>query len=143
MVKIVLHRTLSGLQAVDDADKELLAKVNVGTWVTCEIKQARNIQFHRKFFALAKLVYENLPENIHYANQDQFLVALKVALGHCDTVICKDGSTAYIPSSISFASMDDLAFSDFYDKAVRIVVKYFLPGVTSQELENEVLDLIS
>ena len=38
-----------------DSDYETLKKIKVGVTVSCEIKQPRNIGFHRKFFALINL----------------------------------------------------------------------------------------
>ena len=42
-----------------DSDYELCKKIKVGSTVSCEIKQPRNVAFHRKFFALINLVFEN------------------------------------------------------------------------------------
>lgn len=123
----------------DDASAAALTKIKHGAVVHVEIKKPRNIRFHRKFFALVNLVFEN---QSHYDNIEHLLAALKTAVGHCDLIAGKEGKIVAIPKSIAFHKMDDLAFSDFYDKCVDIIAKHFLPGVDSAALRAEVEDLI-
>ena len=42
-----------------NSDFEKLSKLKRGQVLTCEIKHVRNADFHRKFFALLNLVFEN------------------------------------------------------------------------------------
>lgn len=114
-------------------------KIANGATVKVSISQPRNMKHHRLFWALMRLVWENQE---HYENVDHMVVALKVALGHCDTVITKDGGTAYIPKSISFAKMDQTAFNEFWDRCLHLICKYFLPGADREELTREVYRMI-
>ena len=43
----------------NNSDYDSLKKFKVGSTLSCDIKQPRNIGFHKKFFALINLVFEN------------------------------------------------------------------------------------
>lgn len=139
MASILLQRSLSGLSPIDEIGQEALRSIAIGDLIRVRMTKLRNPQHHRLFFALVNKVYENQD---HYHNVEHFLTALKVALGHCDTVICKNGNTAYIPKSISFARMDQIEFDQFFNKAVDLICRDFLPGVKSDDLRREVLEMI-
>lgn len=139
MSKLYMRKNLGSLHPMDAAGEDALRKLKNGEDVQVEIKRPRNIKHHRKFFALVNLVFENQD---HYQSVDHLLVALKVALGHCDTVILKNGGVGYIPKSIAFHKMDQSQFEEFYDRTCDIIAKHFLPGVTSDNLKAEVESLI-
>ena len=115
--------------------ENIIRKIPRNHVVKVTIERPRNIKHHRKFWALLQLVFQNQE---HYESLEHMVTALKVALGHCDSVICKDGNVAYIPKSISFAKMDQVAFDEFYGKAVDLVCRHFLPGCDRDELTREV-----
>ncbi len=119
--------------------EDVIRKIPRNHVVEITIKRPRNIKHHRMFWALMGVVFEN---QSHYESKDHMVTALKVALGHCDTVICKDGNPAYIPKSISFAKMDQTAFNEFWDNCLHLVCKHFLPGADSENLTREVYRMI-
>ena len=137
---LFFRRTLQGLRPDDVQAEEALRSVGQGEVVALVLKRPRNSKHHRKFFALLKLVYENQE---HYESMDALLIALKVALGHCFPVILRTGQTAYVPKSISFAKMSQDEFEVFYEGVVKIVVTKFLPGVNREDLEAEIMTMVS
>lgn len=138
MASVLLQRSLTGLSPMDDLGREFLAGYKQGDLIRVKTTKVRNPQHHRLFFALVNIVYDNQD---HYESVEHLLTALKIALGHCDTVICKDGNPAYIPKSISFAKMDQTEFDAFFNRAVELVCKHFLPGVKDEDLRREILDM--
>jgi hypothetical protein len=132
------------LVAVDEDGVNTLAKIKVGDFVMCEVKKSRNILFHRKFFALVKLVYENLPEEMsdRFDNRDQFLDALKIAAGVTRPVPMASGKILYVPGSISFGKMDAIEFNEFYNNVADLICAKILPGWDSETLKAEVLDIV-
>jgi hypothetical protein len=129
------HRDLGAFRPASPEAEAMLQKIKLGDVVRIKVERPRNIQHHKKFFALVGLVFRNQD---HYQSQEHLLTALKVALGHCDTVICKDGNPAYIPLSISFAKMDQTEFDAFYTRTLDLIAKHFLPGIDKEDLRNEV-----
>lgn len=137
--EIMMTKALGSLRPVDAEGKDAIDHIGKGELVKIRISRPRNAGHHRKFFALLNLVFENQE---HYETLDHMLVALKVALGHCDTVILKNGQTAFLPKSISFAKMDQTEFETFWNRACQVITKHFLPDVTQAQLERELLDLM-
>lgn len=140
MASVLLERSLTGLSPADELAKEALRGYKRGELIRVKMTRVRNPRHHRLFFALIGLVYENQDR---YQSLEHMLTALKVALGHCETVICKDGKVAYLPKSISFAKMDQTEFDAFFNNTVDLVCKHFLPGVQSDDLRREVMDMVS
>lgn len=50
-----------GLVPLYDSDHDLKQRLRIGSTVRCRISQPRNYEFHKKFFALVRLTYDNLP----------------------------------------------------------------------------------
>ena len=134
MVKFLVAKRLTGLYPVDDAGAAAMRKFGMGEIVSVEVKRPRNLAFHRKFFAMLQIILQNQE---HYKSIDDLLDVCKLRIGHCRTVQTKYGEVK-IPNSISFPSMDDSAFADFYDKACNWVVTEVIPGLDRFNLDEEV-----
>lgn len=139
MTVILLQKRLGSLYPADIEAKEALQKFPQGEFLRVKLSRPRNLAHHRLFFALLHIVFDNQE---HYKQFDHMLTALKVALGHCDTVICKDGKVAYLPRSISFAAMDQTAFDKFFNRTCDLLAERFLSGVSADELKREVAGMI-
>ena len=131
-MKINLIKTLSGLKPADDEATEALKKIKLDTVVSCEVKRQRNYQHHKLYFALLKLVIDN---NSKYNNTDDLLFEIKLRMGYCNRIII-DGTVCYKPKSISFKSMDQDTFNDFYKKSLDIILAHFLTGNTQEEINQ-------
>lgn len=135
MSALLLRKTMNGrLEPIDDMGREALSKIGKGEILRAEIKRPRNVDHHRKFFAMLQIVYQNQE---HYQSTDDLLDVLKLRVGHCRTIQTKHGEVK-IPESISFAAMDQTAFNEFYDKAVDWVCKEVIPGLKASALNSEV-----
>lgn len=119
----------------DDATVDQLQKLKVGEVVRVEYKRPRNVKFHRKFMALVNLVFDNQEK---YNNREALLTELKLQVGHYEEHITLGGKVVYQPKSISFASMDEDEFTQFYSKVVDVVLRYFLTGMDEDELNSMV-----
>ena len=59
-MKLTLIKQLNNtFKLAYDSDYDKAKKIKVGEAYECEIKQSRNIKFHRKYFALINMVYDN------------------------------------------------------------------------------------
>jgi len=137
---LYLTRTVAGLAAVDDAAKEILRKIKLGKMVRCEITQPRNIQHHRKFFALLNTVWQAAGD---WVTVDDLLIELKIKLGITkDVVVRESGEIVKIVGSISFAAMDQLEFEKFYERAVQTLC-VMAGGIDSDMLRQLVLEQLA
>ena len=134
MTRILVVKNLGALRPVDDAGEAVLRRIGQGEIVTVELKRERNVQHHRKLFAMLQIVLENQD---YYKSIDDILDVCKLRIGHVRTVATKQGEVK-IPSSISFAAMDQDAFNDFYNRACGWVVSEVIPGLQRKHLDAEV-----
>ena len=58
-MKIHLIKSLGVLKPVDESDLEVFNNLKTGDIYSCEIKKPRNIKFHRMFFAMINLCFQN------------------------------------------------------------------------------------
>lgn len=142
-MEVILRRTWEGLTPADDEALDQLKQLKMGQLVKAKITQARNLGFHRKFMAMVRLVFENQDE---YDNFNVFLnIVVKTITGHVDTVIKEhNGKTyvAYVPKSISFASMDQLEFEQFYATTLQALIDRYMHGTDADDVEHEVDQLV-
>ena len=96
-----------------DKDKSYAMEKNVT--MIADIKMPRNINHHRKFFAILRLVLDNWPEgdNRKPIDEEALLKLLKYEVGHVDTYRDLRGNIKIEPLSINFLSMDQLSFNSF------------------------------
>jgi hypothetical protein len=96
------------------------------------VKKPRNYEFHKKYFDLLNLVFENQEQ---YDNFKAFRSAVTMQAGWYNTHTSLNGVLMFSPKSISFANMDDLEFEKLYNKTINIVLKYFIDCEREELLE--------
>lgn len=131
-----------GLVPLYDSDHDLKQRLKVGSTVRCRVTLPRNYKFHKKFFALVRLTYDNLPmplvERWNVRSENDMLRRFKRDLGYY-TAICNEcGETEIEYRSISFAAMDEEEFERFYNDCVNLILDKYLPGTDRQDLLEEV-----
>lgn len=110
-----------GLMASSDAEASKLEPL-VGKSVKVRITQPRNLEFHRKFFAMLNAGW-SLSEHAHQMNLEQFRAWIIVRAGYCDFVKGGDDRPIVaIPKSISFGSMDNTEFERLYNDVLHTIV---------------------
>lgn len=118
--------------ACRDAE-EWLGKTKLHQGVLIDPRRPRNIQHHRKLFALLNLAVDNWPGD-EPITVEGLLGAIKLSVGHYETVVTAKGEYR-IPKSINFESMDQEQFTPFYDRAIEIISRVL--GVDISTLEQE------
>ena len=111
---------------------EWLKKTKLDQGVLIDPRRPRNIQHHRKLFALLNLAVDNWPVDI---TDTALLGLIKIKTGHADPVQAADGNIHWIPRSINFESMDQDEFAPFYEKAIQLIALAL--GVDAETLDNE------
>ena len=116
----------------DQQSLEHAAKLKVGTVYRHEVKKPRNYKFHKKYFSLLNLAFENQEK---YECFKAFRSAITMQAGWYNTHTSLSGTLMFSPKSISFASMDEIEFAELYEKTVTIILKYVLDCQRDQLLE--------
>lgn len=134
MAKINLVKTLGGLAGSTEQDRELLKAWRLGDVLRAEVRKPRNGQFHRKYFALLHLAFDNQER---WERFDHFRTAVQIAAGHCETVIGFDGSVNYQPRSISFGSIDQMEFERLYGEVKQVLMNEIFTGISEAEVDMQ------
>ena len=133
-----MRRHFDGLRPVDEDGRTAIRKLPLGEDVMVTWRRARNNKFHRKVFALLQLVFQNQDK---YLTFKRFRAELQKELGYGETYDQADGKEIFVPDSLSFAAMDEDTFQTFWDDLCNHVLAQWLPTVTREELEDEILEL--
>lgn len=131
-----------GLVPLYDTDYDLKRRLRVGSTVRCRISLPRNYEFHKKFFALVRLTFDNLPlplvERWKIHTIDDMLRRFKRDLGYFKSSVNELGEREIEYSSISFAAMDEEEFERFYNSCVGLVLDKYIRGLEREDLLEEV-----
>ena len=140
-MKIYIKNTVHGLYPLYPEDHEKKAKLKIGESYLVEIKKARNIDFHRKYFALINCAWEYQSEKrqgFFKNDKTNFRKTIEVSSGYCDTIFnLKLRSWIDIPKSVSFDKMDEYAFGKLYESVRNVIFQTLIEGVSEKEfMEN-------
>ena len=142
-MEINLLNTSHGLIPMYDEDYDEKKKLKIGTVYVVKIKVARNILFHRKYFALINLAWEYQTEEkqqLYNNNIEGFRKTIEIAAGYY-TPIYNETTKEYIqaPISIAFDTMDNIAFQALYESVKNVIYQLYLNGISQEEF-NKVLE---
>ena len=136
-MEVYLTKNANGLLIPTyDSDHESCKKIAFGETVKAEITKPRNIGFHRKFFALLNMAFNNQDE---YDTFEDFRAVMIMKAGFFKQ-IATDRGLVYFPKSISFAKMDELEFGDLYSKMIDVVIKIL--SITEENIEQEIINFM-
>lgn len=105
-----------------DSDYDTFKKLKRDTTLLFEIRQERNAKFHRKFFALIKMVFDN--QEIFQSVED-LRYELTIEAGYFEEYVTFGGEVKRKAKSISFASMEQKDFEQLYNMFVHTVIRGF------------------
>ncbi len=121
-MKLFLQRTISGLKPLYDSDFELYKKIPFDVPFEFEVKIGRNIKFHKKFFAMLNLAFQNQEE---FKSFEIFRQAVIIGAGFYDRIQRLHGEEIIVPKSISFSKMDEEEFERLYTSVLDTIIDYF------------------
>ena len=140
MTDFYLTKRIGGLIPSDPITADLVSKLPFGATIKAKVSKPRNPKHHAKIWALmTKVVEAGAP----FPTAESLMFYIKVRTGHCDMVQGIRGHKFPMPRSISFAAMDQTAFSAFYDAAVKVICTEVLPGLTDGELMAEINQMVA
>lgn len=140
-MKIYCKVTQQGLVPLYGSDYDERKRLKEGDEVLVEIKRARNVKFHKKYFALLRLTLDNLPDQVieqyRLYSPEDLNKLVKYFLGYADLI--KVGELQYLQErSIAFDKMSESEFETFYKRASQLIAHTFLVGVTDEEIQENI-----
>lgn len=140
MSVVYLRKVAQGFVPESDKDWAAAKRFKLGEVIKAEVTKPRNYQHHKKLMALCQLIAENSEV---YDTVEKALTGLKIATGHVDFVPHPGtGELVAVPKSISYSTMDQVDFAEWYEKAVAAACKYMVPQMTRMAAE-EALDAVA
>lgn len=133
MVNIWLKRV--GVALLPDGDESIavFSKIPFNKSLYAEVKQPRNGAHHRLFWAVVQRIANGIGKSA-----DEVCDVLKIGTGHCTYVQTKSYGRLALPKSISFAAMDQTAFSEFFEKALVVIFEEW--GIDRSAFQDLIAD---
>lgn len=136
MTNIFFVRSALGLQPSDDAAREALAGIPLGSVVAVDVSRPRNVKFLRLYWAMCQAIASSIG-----AQRETISDVLKLRTGHVRVIKTKDGLLEF-PASISFAKMSEADFKQFYDRCAMYICSEWLPHLTASKLKREIEQMV-
>lgn len=135
MATFWVRRVGDTLQPADTESACELGALPFGKDLRAELKQPRNMRFHRLFWVLCSKIAAA-------TDLDRGVVAdmLKIASGHCHVIHSKKYGTLHLPRSISWAKLDQSEFNVFFEGCVKAIYSEF--GIARPDVLALVGDLL-
>jgi hypothetical protein len=134
-MKLLVIKTPRGLLPVYDSDLENYCKIPMNEEFEIEYTKKRNLKFHKKYFALMKLAFENQQD---YRSLNDMRRDIAIVSGFYDEVVNKiTGEILKVAKSISFSNMEETEFSELYEKTKDTISKWL--GISDENIENEIM----
>ena len=135
-MKLYLKNTLQGLIPLYPADHEEKKRLKVGEEYEAEIRRPRNYLFHKKFFALVNVGWNNTQLDMPFETYRRY-VTMKA--GYFKIYKTPKGELVE-PESIGFASMDQSTFEELYSRVLDVIIDDI--GVSGDDIESEILNFL-
>ena len=121
-MKINVIKKLGVLKPVDELDQKELFNLKDGQIYSCEIKKPRNIGYHRKFFAMLNLCFDN--QDV-FNSLENFRKEMLKASGYFNSYVNHKNITVYEAKSISFSNMSQDEFQEVYEAVFMTILTVF------------------
>lgn len=121
---------------LDSKDKEICDKIQPMDEHCFELKKVRNPKFHRKYFALIRIAFDNQDE---YKDEEKFRKVMQMKAGYHEFVQTDKGEMWW-PKSIAFGELDELEFEELYNKVWHVLQERY--GFDNELFEAELASFL-
>ena len=135
------YRHTDALVPVDALSAEALAKVPEHATARVEASIPRNGAYHRLYWRMLLVIRQNLPHDVAL-DLDALHQVVKLGAGCKHVVKLPNGAFYELPGSIAFDRMDETAFREFMDNAIKFITSDLIPGMDSEVLWEEFQELM-
>ena len=130
------------------SDEEKIVSIKSGQFLEVDIKQKRNLKFHKKFFAMLNIGFEAFePELQGYKGQvavknfNRFRKDVVIMAGFYDATYDIQGNLKLEAHSISFGKMSEDEFNKVYNACCNVLLLKVLHNYTRNDLDSVVEQL--
>ena len=122
------------LEPAYPSDLKIVQKLRPNIIKSVDLRQPRNSDFHKKLMAICRDTVRTAPTGSVWENKTAhvLLKAIQMETGLVDMHLNIDGSIRLEPQSISFDNMDNVAFTEVFQKVIRVCAA--ICGCTVEEI---------
>jgi len=149
MADLGFIRGANGLVPDGAEASEWFSKAKPGARVIAKVTIPRNGRFHRKFFAMLNVAYQNwdkpqidTPFGPAECSYDAFRNDVVVMAGYHELRGNTRGEWRLKAKSIAFANMDEAEFQKLYSAVVDVILAKFLTNWTGEDMDRAVENFI-
>lgn len=143
MTLVVLQKVRGMLVPADEESERFVSVIRPGDGIEVDARVRRNVKFHRKFFALLRLVYDSWepPRQIDerfspIKSFEAFRKDVLVLAGHCEATFSVDGAVKLHAKSISFADLGEEGFADLYPRVLDVVWNQIMRHIRYRSVDD-------
>jgi hypothetical protein len=118
---------------------EKFNRIPQGAIVHWTYRRPQIAAFHRKFFAMISVIFDNQSE---YNNKDLFYKVLIMLSGFCEIVQVGD-KTLFVADSVSFEKCSQSKLEEIYDKVLDVALERFCVGSSVEEINKKVDEVLA
>jgi len=126
----------------NDMEQEKTVRFKTGELYTVEVKHTRNYEYHKRVFAFLNFCFEHWQCDREFldvhAQFNRFRNQLTVLAGYRVELYNINGDLRLEAQSISYSSMDQAKFEQFYNALVNAALKYIF-CTTDEDTHNKLL----
>ena len=135
-MKLFVKNTINDLVPLYPSDFDSKRKLKLGQDYEVEVKNPRNVGFHRKFFALLNVGHENTLLDMPF---DTYRKYITIKAGFFNAYQTPKG-IFYDAKSISFSSMEQEEFEDVYSRVLDKIIEDI--GASKKDIEEMLINFM-
>ena len=145
MPEIYMVKMSGVLIPADEEAREAISKMKPRQMVRVKYTTPRNYGFHRKWFALLNIGFDNWnpPDNEKTGavkSFDRFRRDITILAGHYNVVVRLNGTTRVEAKSVSFAKMTQEEFEALYSTTIDVLIKQVYHSKMKPEELNRIVE---
>ena len=131
MKEAFVKRTWSTLKPADPISEEEIRKIPPGEVVRITWSRPRNYENHKRFFSFLKTTFEIQD---HFTDLEIYRKWIEMKAGHFITAVAPNGTTMFLPKSISFSAMSEDEFQKMFKKCIDVFLSVWGDRISEDEL---------
>ena len=131
-MKMLCQNTLTGLVPLYGSDMDAKRRLRLGEEYEVTIKRPRNYRFHKLFFALLNIGWENSKADMPF---DVYRKWVTMRAGFYKVYHTGKGEL-YEADSISFGNMNEDAFHEVYNRVLDVIIKDL--DITAEDVQSAI-----
>jgi len=131
---------MNSIETIGFDEFKKIYKLSEGDFIELTTWKERDINKHKKYFALMNSTLYHLPEDSEYSSLEVLRKTVQICIGNCDIAFDMDGNKQLQAKSISFKNMDQVAFDNLYEKSLSFISKVILKDIDYESFVNDILN---